>query len=122
MMAGQLFWQAQKFLMGFMAYGLKKKYGEKTVLREIHFSLARGEAVALLGPNGAGKTTSFYIISGLLMPDAGHVFINRQEVTALPIHVRARFGLGYLPQEASIFRGLTVRGKYFGDFRNSSKR
>ena len=94
---------------GLYAYGLKKKYGEKTVLREIHFSLARGEAVALLGPNGAGKTTSFYIISGLLMPDAGHVFINRQEVTALPIHVRARFGLGYLPQEASIFRGLTVR-------------
>ena len=94
---------------GLYAYGIKKKYGEKTVLREIHFSLARGEAVALLGPNGAGKTTSFYIISGLLMPDAGHVFINRQEVTALPIHVRARFGLGYLPQEASIFRGLTVR-------------
>ena len=87
----------------------RKNMAKKTVLREIHFSLARGEAVALLGPNGAGKTTSFYIISGLLMPDAGHVFINRQEVTALPIHVRARFGLGYLPQEASIFRGLTVR-------------
>ncbi len=93
---------------GLYACGLVKKYDSKVVLRNISFTLNRGEAVALLGPNGSGKTTSFYILSGLLMPDAGHIFLDKQEITALPIHIRARFGLGYLPQEASIFRGLNV--------------
>ncbi|MCH9852421.1 MAG: LPS export ABC transporter ATP-binding protein [Alphaproteobacteria bacterium] len=93
---------------GFAASNLQKKYGNRLVIKDFSFYLNRGEAVALLGPNGAGKTTSFYMLSGLLMPDAGHIFMDGKEITALPVHVRARLGLGYLPQEASIFRGLTV--------------
>ncbi len=93
---------------GFAASNLQKKYGDRLVIKDFSFHLNRGEAVALLGPNGAGKTTSFYMLSGLLMPDAGHIFMDGEEITALPVHIRARLGLGYLPQEASIFRGLTV--------------
>ena len=93
---------------GFAASNLQKKYGDRLVIKDFSFHLNRGEAVALLGPNGAGKTTSFYMLSGLLMPDAGHIFMDGNEITALPVHIRARLGLGYLPQEASIFRGLTV--------------
>ncbi len=93
---------------GFSANNLQKRYGNRLVIKDFSFQLNRGEAVALLGPNGAGKTTSFYMLSGLLMPDAGHIFMDGQEITALPVHIRARLGLGYLPQEASIFRGLTV--------------
>ncbi|MCH9845670.1 MAG: LPS export ABC transporter ATP-binding protein [Alphaproteobacteria bacterium] len=93
---------------GFSANNLQKKYGDRLVIKDFSFHLNRGEAVALLGPNGAGKTTSFYMLSGLLMPDAGHIFMDGEEITALPVHIRARLGLGYLPQEASIFRGLTV--------------
>ena len=87
---------------------LAKHYGGRTVLRDVSLSLHRGEAVGLLGPNGAGKTTCFYIITGLIAADGGQVLLNGEDVTALPMYRRARLGIGYLPQEASIFRGLNV--------------
>jgi lipopolysaccharide export system ATP-binding protein len=87
---------------------LSKSYKKRPVLRDVSLAIKRGEAVALLGPNGAGKTTCFYIISGLLKPDSGTVQIDGQDITALPMYRRARLGIGYLPQEASIFRGLSV--------------
>ena len=90
------------------ATGLKKKYGSRTVVQDASLSLGSGEVVGLLGPNGAGKTTSFYMIVGLIAADGGEIFIDEQNITHLPIHRRARLGLGYLPQEASIFRRLTV--------------
>ncbi|HEU0219191.1 MAG TPA: LPS export ABC transporter ATP-binding protein [Gallionella sp.] len=90
------------------AVGLKKKYGSRTVVHDVSLSLKSGEVVGLLGPNGAGKTTSFYMIVGLIAADGGEIFIDEQNITHLPIHRRARLGLGYLPQEASIFRRLTV--------------
>ncbi len=92
----------------FAASKIQKNYGDKQVLKDFSFTLKRGEAVALLGPNGAGKTTSFYILSGLLMADSGDIFMDGVNITALPIHIRARLGLSYLPQEASIFRGMNV--------------
>lgn len=90
------------------AVGLKKIYGSRTVVHDTSLSLKSGEVVGLLGPNGAGKTTSFYMIVGLIAADGGEIFIDDQNITHLPIHRRARLGLGYLPQEASIFRRLTV--------------
>ena len=87
---------------------LAKHYGSRTVLRDVSLSLHRGEAVGLLGPNGAGKTTCFYIITGLIAADAGQVLLDERDITALPMYRRARLGIGYLPQEASIFRGLNV--------------
>ena len=90
------------------AVGLKKKYGSRTVVQDASLSVKSGEVVGLLGPNGAGKTTSFYMIVGLIAADGGEIFIDDQNITHLPIHRRARLGLGYLPQEASIFRRLTV--------------
>jgi lipopolysaccharide export system ATP-binding protein len=90
------------------ATGLKKKYGSRTVVHDVSLSLKSGEVVGLLGPNGAGKTTSFYMIVGLAATDGGEIFIDETNVTHLPIHRRARLGLGYLPQEASIFRRMTV--------------
>ena len=90
------------------AVGLKKIYGSRTVVRDASLSLKSGEVVGLLGPNGAGKTTSFYMIVGLISADGGEIFIDDTNITHLPIHRRARLGLGYLPQEASIFRRLTV--------------
>lgn len=90
------------------ATGLKKKYGSRTVVHDVSLSLKSGEVVGLLGPNGAGKTTSFYMIVGLAATDGGEIFIDETNVTRLPIHRRARLGLGYLPQEASIFRRMTV--------------
>jgi lipopolysaccharide export system ATP-binding protein len=80
------------------------------VLRDVSMTLSRGEVVALLGPNGSGKTTCFYAIAGLVLPDAGQVMLDGRDVTALPMYRRARLGIGYLPQEASIFRGLSVEG------------
>jgi lipopolysaccharide export system ATP-binding protein len=85
-----------------------KSYKNRPVLRGISVSISQGEVVGLLGPNGAGKTTCFYIMCGLIKPDYGHVYMDHQDVTSLPMHRRARLGIGYLPQEASIFRGLTV--------------
>ena len=93
---------------GLFAANVTKSYGHRTVLRGVSLSLQRGEIVGLLGPNGAGKTTCFYIITGLLAPDEGSVTLDGQDITALPMHQRARLGVGYLPQEASIFRGLSV--------------
>ena len=94
--------------MGLVAHGLGKHYRGRPVLRDVSLSVQRGEAVGLLGPNGAGKTTSFYIITGLIQPDAGTIILDGHDITSLPMYRRARLGIGYLPQEASIFRGLTV--------------
>lgn len=87
---------------------LGKSYKRRRVIHDVSMELHRGEVVALLGPNGAGKTTCFYAIAGLVQPEAGHVFIDGRDVTLLPMYRRARLGIGYLPQEASIFRGLSV--------------
>ncbi|MFD2813477.1 LPS export ABC transporter ATP-binding protein [Paracoccus aerius] len=88
--------------------GLRKSYRNRPVIRDVSVDLARGEVVALLGPNGSGKTTCFYCIAGLVPPDAGQVLIDGQDATRLPMFRRARMGIGYLPQEMSIFRGLSV--------------
>jgi len=90
------------------AVGLRKSYGSRRVVEDVSLAVQSGEVVGLLGPNGAGKTTSFYMIVGLVRPDAGRISIDNQSVERLPIHRRARMGLSYLPQEASIFRKLTV--------------
>ena len=90
------------------AIGLAKTYGVRKVVKDVHVDVRSGEVVGLLGPNGAGKTTSFYMIVGLVRADAGEIRIDDQPVQRLPIHQRARLGLSYLPQEASIFRKLTV--------------
>jgi len=94
--------------MGLSVVSLRKSYRKRLVLRDVSLRLERGEVVALLGPNGSGKTTCFYTIAGLVSPDAGQVSIDGDDVTDLPMYRRARLGIGYLPQEASIFRGLTV--------------
>ena len=88
---------------------LRKRYREREAVKGVSFQIAPGEVVGLLGPNGAGKTTIFYMIVGLVRPDNGTVFLNGQDITRLPMHRRARMGLGYLPQEPSVFRKLTVR-------------
>ncbi len=93
---------------GIAAVNLGKSFNKRPVLRGISVSVQRGEAVGLLGPNGAGKTTCFYIITGLLAPDYGWIVLDGHDITDLPMYRRARLGIGYLPQEASIFRGLTV--------------
>jgi lipopolysaccharide export system ATP-binding protein len=90
------------------AQGLKKSYGSRMVVKDVSLSVQSGEVVGLLGPNGAGKTTSFYMIVGLVRADEGQITIDGQSVERMPIHRRARLGLSYLPQEASIFRKLTV--------------
>ncbi|MGB9429366.1 MAG: LPS export ABC transporter ATP-binding protein [Gammaproteobacteria bacterium] len=87
---------------------LLKRYRRREVVSNVSLELARGEVVGLLGPNGAGKTTSFYMIVGLVPADGGRIFLNGAEITDLPVHARARLGLGYLPQEASVFRKLSV--------------
>ncbi|MEM8788234.1 MAG: LPS export ABC transporter ATP-binding protein [Pseudomonadota bacterium] len=93
---------------GLQVFNLGKSYKKRPVLRDVSLHLTRGEAVALLGPNGAGKTTCFYAIAGLITPEAGTVMLDGEDVTLLPMYRRARKGIGYLPQEASIFRGLSV--------------
>jgi lipopolysaccharide export system ATP-binding protein len=93
---------------GLVGHGLGKSFKRRPVLRDVSLSLQRGEVVGLLGPNGAGKTTCFYIITGLIAADTGVVELDGQDITDLPMYRRARLGIGYLPQEASIFRGLTV--------------
>jgi lipopolysaccharide export system ATP-binding protein len=87
---------------------LRKSYKKRLVIRDFSMQLNRGEVVALLGPNGSGKTTCFYCIAGLVTPESGQVLIDGRDVTALPMYRRARMGIGYLPQEVSIFRGLSV--------------
>jgi lipopolysaccharide export system ATP-binding protein len=89
--------------------GLAKKYRSRQVVKDLSLEVARGEVVGLLGPNGAGKTTAFYMIVGLVPTDAGRIIIDDQDVSKLPVHRRARLGLGYLPQEPTVFRKLSVR-------------
>ncbi|MDO5612725.1 MAG: LPS export ABC transporter ATP-binding protein [Paracoccus sp. (in: a-proteobacteria)] len=93
---------------GLRVRALRKSYRNRPVIRDVSMDLARGEVVALLGPNGSGKTTCFYCIAGLVAADAGQVLIDGHDATVLPMFRRARLGIGYLPQEMSIFRGLTV--------------
>lgn len=90
------------------AEGLVKRYGKRTVVNDVNINVRQGEIVGLLGPNGAGKTTSFYMVTGLIVPNDGHVFINDTEITKFPVYKRARAGIGYLPQEASVFRKMSV--------------
>ena len=93
---------------GLYATGLGKQYKKRPVVRNVSLSVKRGEAVGLLGPNGAGKTTTFYMIVGLIAPDSGNIVLDGAEISSLPMYRRARLGIGYLPQEASVFRGLNV--------------
>ena len=93
---------------GLAARNVGKTYKKRPVVRNVSISLQRGEAVGLLGPNGAGKTTTFYMIVGLVRPDTGSIILDGADITRLPMYRRARLGIGYLPQEASIFRGLNV--------------
>lgn len=90
------------------AEGLVKKYGKRTVVNDVSFNVKQGEIVGLLGPNGAGKTTSFYMTTGLVIPNAGRIFINDKEITQYPVYKRAKNGIGYLAQEASVFRKMSV--------------
>lgn len=93
---------------GLLAEDLGKRYKKRPVVNNVSLTIQRGEAVGLLGPNGAGKTTCFYMITGLVRPDYGRIVLDGQDITSLPMYRRARLGIGYLPQEASIFRGLSV--------------
>ena len=90
------------------AQGLRKSFRARQVVRDFAFSISEGEVVGLLGPNGAGKTTCFYMVVGLIAPDAGAITLDEHDITALPMHTRARLGIGYLPQEPSVFRRLSV--------------
>jgi len=94
--------------VGLRVINLRKSYRRRLVIRDVSLTLGRGEVVALLGPNGSGKTTCFYAIAGLVTPEGGQVIIDGREVTTLPMYRRAKLGIGYLPQEVSIFRGLSV--------------
>lgn len=89
--------------------GLYKRYGKKFVVKNVSIELKQGEVVGLLGPNGAGKTTTFYMIVGLIKPNKGKIFLDGNDITRVPMYKRSRYGIGYLPQEASIFRRLTVK-------------
>ncbi len=93
---------------GLKVRNLRKGYKKRIVIRDVSLDLARGEVVALLGPNGSGKTTCFYSIAGLVVPEAGDVFVDGHAVTRLPMYRRAKLGIGYLPQEASVFRSMSV--------------
>ena len=90
------------------AHGLQKSFRARHVVRDFAFSIREGEVVGLLGPNGAGKTTCFYMVVGLIEADAGKITLDKRDITGLPMHTRARLGIGYLPQEASVFRRLSV--------------
>ncbi len=100
------------------ASNLKKTYGGRTVVKDVSLSVTQGEVVGLLGPNGAGKTTSFYMMVGLVKADSGRIQLSGSDVTSLPIHRRALEGVGYLPQEASVFRELTVEENIFSVLEN----
>ena len=94
--------------MNLRADNLLKKYKQRTVVNDVSFNVSQGEIVGLLGPNGAGKTTSFYMIVGLIKPNEGKIFLDNQDITTDPMYRRAKKGIGYLAQEASVFRKLTV--------------
>ena len=93
---------------GLLINKISKTYGNKKVVRDISISINRREVVGLLGPNGAGKTTTFYIIVGLVKPDTGSIVLDKLDVSNMPIYLRGKLGISYLPQEASIFRGMSV--------------
>jgi len=109
-----------------VAHGLAKSFGKRSVVRDVSLAVRQGEAVGLLGPNGAGKTTVFTIIMGLVKPDRGNVFLHGRPITRLPLFQRGRLGIGYLPQEPSIFRGLSVKDNILaileGHIRSRKKR
>ncbi|AML50921.1 LPS export ABC transporter ATP-binding protein [Falsihalocynthiibacter sp. S25ZX9] len=111
---------------GLSIRNLRKSYRRKTVIRDVSMELARGEVIALLGPNGSGKTTCFYSIAGLVTPEGGQVMVDGVEITLLPMYRRAKMGIGYLPQENSIFRGLSVEDNILAileiSVKNSHKR
>lgn len=107
-MSGQPILQVTQGSAGLVVKNLRKSYRKRPVIRDVSMRLNRGEVVALLGPNGSGKTTCFYSIAGLVSAEGGEVNIDGRDVTALPMYRRARLGIGYLPQEVSIFRGLSV--------------
>lgn len=100
--------QTQNEGMVLRAEGLVKRYGKRTVVNDVSINVKQGEIVGLLGPNGAGKTTSFYMTTGLIVPNAGHIYLDDLEITDYPVYKRARAGIGYLAQEASVFRKLSV--------------
>ena len=100
--------EAQRMSGGLEVRSIAKSYDRRAVLHDVSLHVHRGEVVGLLGPNGAGKTTCFYSVMGLVKPDSGRIFLDGQDITALPMYRRAILGLGYLPQETSIFRGMTV--------------
>jgi lipopolysaccharide export system ATP-binding protein len=104
-----------------VAHGLAKSFGKRSVVHDVSIAVRRGEAVGLLGPNGAGKTTVFTMIMGLLKPDAGLISLDGRDITRLPLFQRGQLGIGYLPQEPSIFRGLTVRGNIMAVLENHVK-
>ena len=106
--AGNAILGGGKETAGLVAVSVGKQFKRRPVLRDVSVRVQRGEAVGLLGPNGAGKTTCFYCIIGLISPDVGTILLDGQDITDLPMYRRARLGIGYLPQEASIFRGLSV--------------
>ena len=99
-------------MIALRAHGLRKTFRGRRVVDDVSFAVAPGEVVGLLGPNGAGKTTSFHCVVGLLAPDQGEVRLGEQDLSGMPLHERARLGIGYLPQEPSIFRKLTVRQNF----------
>ena len=88
---------------------LVKKYGKRTVVSHVSINVKQGEIVGLLGPNGAGKTTSFYMTTGLIVPNEGHIYLNDKDITSYPVYKRAQNGIGYLAQEASVFRKMSVK-------------
>ncbi len=100
--------KGQEESMTLKAEGLIKRYGKRTVVNDVSINVRQGEIVGLLGPNGAGKTTSFYMTTGLVVPNAGHIYLDDKEITNYPVYKRARAGIGYLPQEASVFRKMSV--------------
>lgn len=100
------------------AFGLKKSYGNRSVVKDVSLEVSQGEIVGLLGPNGAGKTTTFYMMVGLVKVDAGKIEMNGRDMTSEPIHVRALNGIGYLPQEASVFRDLSIEENIYAVLEN----
>ena len=99
---------AKSHCMVLRTEGLVKRYGKRTVVNDVSINVRQGEIVGLLGPNGAGKTTSFYMTTGLIVPNGGHIYLDDKDITDFPVYKRARSGIGYLPQEASVFRKLSV--------------
>ena len=106
--AGEKIVQGSEECMVLRTENLVKRYGKRTVVNNVSFNVKQGEIVGLLGPNGAGKTTSFYMTTGLVVPNDGRIFLNNAEITKFPVYKRARAGIGYLAQEASVFRKMTV--------------